>query len=465
MLGINLPDPTGNRPVGEFVAKNKAKNNRRKRNNKKKKTQAGLNDEQLIATGTGVKGSTAFGNKRDRRKRKNGKIKNKKMYWGDRRWEKQGKMPADVTLKIDDDVEMTLQFDLQELGLVPQGEIPMDVVYGDITSGAGVAASQNANIKGQSTSVSSPANEGNTKPQRVPRDPVPEECRLARKIYDDAVAELIRCDEILIKKSHEMEASPMCTEGSGQFDAPSCLGVLKQVRQDIDQVKRGVANDRDEAKKRIDEYCYLDSHDFSLMAGSPNDGSNSIHGRSAGPPLLAAPSPANENDNALNAGLGSHSINKDDELPQDLHSAPQVYDDNHVFPDNDVADENPKTALPLPVQSRTSVDASTEARSSSLNKSTTTQDATSVTTALDEHVVANAKDLSNIPSKDVERCKSATQILKEKQDKVKELEKELQKKLDDQAYLNIERQIGRIQQMLDETKAEKLLYCSHGKKM
>ena len=93
MLGINLPDPpigaddgTTNRPVGQFVTKNQTKNNRRKKV-KKKKTQVGLNDEQLIAAGTGVKGSTAFAattNKRDRRKRKNNRNKknNNKMYWG-----------------------------------------------------------------------------------------------------------------------------------------------------------------------------------------------------------------------------------------------------------------------------------------------------------------------------------------------------------------------------------------------
>ena len=43
MLGIHLPDsivPDGgiNRPVGQFVTKNQAKNNRRKKKNKKKKT-------------------------------------------------------------------------------------------------------------------------------------------------------------------------------------------------------------------------------------------------------------------------------------------------------------------------------------------------------------------------------------------------------------------------------------------
>ena len=67
---------------------------------------------------------------------------------------------------------------------------------------------------------------------------------------------------------------------------------------------------------------------------------------------------------------------------------------------------------------------------------------------------------------DVERCKSATKILKEKRDKLQELEKDLHNKADDVVdYQSIERQIGRVQQMLDETKAEKLLYCSHGKKI
>ena len=329
MLGINLPDPpigaddgTTNRPVGQFVTKNQTKNNRRKKV-KKKKTQVGLNDEQLIAAGTGVKGSTAFAattNKRDRRKRKNNRNKknNNKMYWGERRWKKQGKLPTDITLKIDNDTEMTLQFDLQELGLAPPGDVTMDVAYGDLSSGTD-ATIENTNIKGQSNSVSSPANEGNTKPQRVPRDPVLEECRLARQIYDDAVAELLRSDEILIQKSHEMETSCICTVGCGRYDAAKCLAVLKQVRQDIDQIMRGVSGDRDEAKKRIDEYCYRDAHDFSAVSSSPNDDGNAandnIRGRS--PDLLpATPSKANDDIEAVASGPRAHSLNKDGATPK-----------------------------------------------------------------------------------------------------------------------------------------------------
>lgn len=458
MLGINLPvDGTSDRPIGQFVTKNQAKNNRRKRN-KKKKTQDGLNDEQLIAAGTGVKGSTAFGNNRNRRKRKNNKKRNK-MYWGDRRWKKQGKMPTDVTLKIDEDMEMMLQLDLQELGLATQGDIPIDVVYGDLSTVADAGDQEKVGIKGQSTSTSSAAGDGNAMPQRVPRDPVPEECRLARKIYNDAVAELLRGDEILIQKSHEMETSPICTVGSGGYDAAKCLAVLKQVRQDIDQIMRGVSGDRDEAKNRIDEYCFRDDHVVSPTAGRPDNGGTGLQGRSAD--ILASPQSEGKVDiETVNMGPRAHSLNKDDAISQSP-SDHQVHYDNHVF------NQDPKAALPMLVPDRAYDITPTEARSSSLNKGIT-QDSSSSTTVLDEHLV-NTKDSSNMDDallKDVERCKSATKILNEKRDKVHELENELQNKFDDdEGYQNIQRQIGRIQQMLDETKAEKLLYCSNGKKI
>ena len=487
LLGINLPDAIGadggttNRPVGQFVTKNQTKNRRKK--NKKNKTQGGLNDEQLIAAGTGVKGSTAFAEnnnankKRDRRKRK--KNNKKKIYWGDRRWKKQGKVPADITLKIDDAMEMKLQFDLQELGLASVGDIPIDVVYGDLspsggtdTAGALTLDDPAGSVKGASASedISSATTSSSTasiKPERVPLDPVPGECRLARQIYDDAVAELIRCDEILIKKSHEMETSPMCTKESGRFDAPACLGVLKQVRQDVDQVKRGVANERDEAKKRIDAYCYKDAHDFAAMSGRPNDaGDSNIRGRSSDP-LPAPPSEANVDIETISGGPRAHSLNKDEATPQGP-SDHQVHDDNHVFPGDAFTNDEVQTALPMLIQDRT-IDPPPEARSSSLNKAaTSTQEAKSATVVFDEHIVPTDGSSNNDDTllKDVERCKSATKILQEKRDKLQELENSLQNEAHDEVgYENIERQIGRVQQMLDETKAEKLLYCSHGKKI
>ena len=357
---------------------------------------------------------------------------------------------------------MTLQFDLQELGLAPPGDVTMDVAYGDLSSGTD-AKIENTNIKGQSNSVSSPANEGNTKPQRVPRDPVLEECRLARQIYDDNVTELLRSDEILIQKSHEMETSCICTVGCGRYDAAKCLAVLKQVRQDIDQIMRGVSGDRDEAKKRIDEYCYRDAHDFSAVSGSPNDDGNAandnIRGRS--PDLLpATPSKANDDIEAVASGPRAHSLNKDGATPQGP-SDHQVHDDNHVFPGDDSTNDEVKTALPMLTQDRANVE------SPLFNEAaTSTQEAKSATIVLDEQIVPT----DGLPNNDdevlvdVERCKSATKILKEKRDELQELEKDLHNKADDVVnYQNIERQIGRVQQ--DETKAEKLLYCSHGKKI
>ena len=378
---------TNHRPVGQFVT-NQAKRNNHRKKNKKKKTLGGLTDEQIIAAGTGVKANK----KRDRQKRKNRNNNNKKKkYWGDRRWKKQDMMPADhITPKIDDLTETKLD------------------------------------------------------------DPVPEECRLARQIYDDAVAELILCDEVLIKKSNEMETSPMCTEGSGEFDAPACLGVLKQVRQDVDQVKRGVANERDKAKKRIDESCNQDAHDFSAMPGRPNDvGDSNMRARS--PDQLPAPS-------------SEAIVDKDGATPQGP-SDHQVH--VHVFLGDSSTNDEAKATLPMSIQDRTNIDSSPEARSSSLEK-TPSQEASSATSILDEHVLPTDRSPNqhNALLVDVDGCKSATKVLKEYRDKLHELENDLQNEGDDEVvYQHIQRQIGRVEKILDETKAEKLLYCSHGKKI
>ena len=197
------------------------------------------------------------------------------------------------------------------------------------------------------------------------------------------------------------------------------------------------------------------------MSGRPNDlVGNSSRGRS--PDSL--PAPPSEAIGAVAGGPRAHSLNKDVATPQGP-SDHQVHDDNHVFPGDASSNDEAKAALPMSIQGRTNID-SPELRSSSLNKAPS-QDASSATSILDEHVLPDDGSPSQNDALlvDVERCKSATKVLKEKRDKLQELEGDLQSEADELAYQNIQRQIDRVQKMLDETMAEKLLYCSHGKRI
>ena len=450
------------------------KNKRKKKNRKRDEFR---NDEDGVASGIGAQNRR----KRNRRKRGGNRMKARKnsMYWNKRRWKNEGEMPTDIKLLVDNDVAMGVKFDLQDLGLARSGsDIPVEVMVGSVdTASLPHGVKNKETTKGQSTGIAT----GNAAPQKVMITPVPKACSLAVGKYNQAVAELIRGDKILIKKLEELEQHAICMEDSGNYSPQGCLQAMKQVRSEVDRVMHGISGKRDEAKDEINRHCYQDDPNADgnpESRAAPQSDVGTLHHKYDGPITYKTSSEAS-----------SHAFNKDDEISTSSTSGHLAHEDDYDFSQGhqatigqgrSVEPDNVDTFAPdRHVDGTITVESIGGVRSHPFHK-----DIPAASKPLAEDIDDHREEEEMVPDHlvDADRCKTATKAVMRHGNSISDIENLLRSELtklhemepckSDEESLKCEEAVAKVEavvassikkeeKLLDAARKEKALYCSH----